>query len=108
MDYHNKILYIVQGDDSYLYITIIQPDGHIYEMQAGDIIKMTIKQNIDSVDNIVIQSNSNVLTFTKSQTNQIPLGRNIYDVKLILAENDNVFTIIPASTLICQPSVGGA
>ena len=111
----NDILHIVKGDDVYLAVTIIQPDGHEYIMQQDDTLHFVMKQNADSASNVIdstaagstieIYYENNigeVICIPHSLTKNIEAGRYVYDVKLVQTENGQtkVTTIIPLSNAL--------
>ena len=103
----NDILHIVRGDDVFLAVTIVQPNGREYEMQEGDKIEFCMKKNPqDRDEDAAFQDvfTNEVIKIDQNITAGLEPGRYVYDVKLVQEDTDNnttiVTTLIPLSNAL--------
>lgn len=102
IDNHNCIR-LTRGDSACLDIELKNDNGEEYIMDEGDFLKLTIKESASS-DNIIIQkkSNTNQISLSPSDTNDLKYRNYVYDIELNTNSGD-VYTVVPISTFkICE------
>ena len=107
MQQNDNILYVVAGDDIYLSVTIIQPDGLEYTMQEGDKLIFAVKRNWDDAVNIHrAEFNSNIISLSNNITRNLEPGHYVYDVCLSSSIGGSTVysTVISLSPLVVVPA----
>lgn len=95
----SDVIYLTKGDDAALEISgITAQDGNQYEMQAGDVLTLTVRvlPSADSPALIQIDSlpGSNRIVLRHEDTAELNVGRYSADVQLTTAEGRR-FTVWP-------------
>lgn len=84
-------IYITKGDDAVLEIaSITAEDGSAYELQAGDVLTLTVRAAPTSLMPVLIQIDSlpgsNRIVIRHEDTVELDVGRYSADVQLTTAE----------------------
>ena len=90
---------ITRGDTAYLTVDILDDAGVAYQMQPGDKLTMTVKQNFTDVEPCLqkIIEGDNQFHIEPIDTKNMEFGKYKYDIQLNTAEGD-VFTIVGPQT----------
>jgi hypothetical protein len=88
-------IYLTRGDSAEFNINIIDADGNPYELQEGDLVEFTIKEDIYSSDALIYKTGTTIV-IEPSDTSRLRYGTYVYDVQVTLSDG-TVDTIIPPS-----------
>jgi len=91
---YNKIM-LTRGDSASILVEVYDLDGKQYEIQADDVITMSVKK--PGSDFIAIEKTAtpeHYIIFNPEDTAYLSVGLYQYDVQLEMA-NGNVYTIVP-------------
>ena len=89
-------VYLTRGDNADILVKIYDEDKTEYELQPGDTLTFTLKNNCETTT-VLIQkdcSSDSMIHLTPSDTNGLKYGIYNFDVQLTLA-NGKVYTVIP-------------
>ena len=91
---NNKNIKLTRGDTAVISIELHNKDGTEYELQQGDILLFTVKENV-LTKKILIQKtfSDKQIKIKPTDTDDLPYGIYHYDVQLTTASGD-VFTVI--------------
>ena len=95
-------IYITKGDDAVLEIaSITAEDGSAYELQAGDVLTLTVRAAPTSLMPVLIQIDSlpgsNRIVIRHEDTVELDVGRYSADVQLTTADGKR-YTVWPTIT----------
>ena len=98
----NEAIYLTKGDDAALEVSsIAAEDGSQYEMQAGDVLTLTVRALPSADSPVLIQIDalpgSNRIVFRHEDTAELTVGRYSADVQLTTAEGKR-YTVWPTIT----------
>lgn len=91
---------LTRGDTARLSVNIVNDvTKQNYEVQATDVLVMSIKKNIKDETTCVKKSvtGSNVFHILPTDTHDLAFGKYVYDVEITTANND-VYTVIGPCT----------
>ena len=88
-------IYLTRGDSAEFNINIIGADGNSYELQEGDLVELTVKEDVYSSEVLIHKIGTNVV-IEPSDTSEMGYGTYVYDVQVTLSDG-TVDTIIPPS-----------
>lgn len=98
---------LTRGDTFKATIRITNADGSPYEPVEGDAIRFAMKKNYED-DNtlldIVIPTDTLILTIAPADTKLLPFGEYVYDIQLTKASGE-IDTFITKSKLILTEEV---
>lgn len=86
---------IVRGDTGPIHITILNSDQTEHELQTGDIVTFTVRE--DPLSDILIQKQGQDIIILPEDTSSLEFGQYCYDVQLTMNDG-TVDTIIPMKT----------
>lgn len=89
-------IHITRGDTARFTVSITNDiNGSEYEIQAGDILQMTVKKNVKDTESLIHKTLNGGKTFhiEPSDTSAMSFGKYVYDIQLTTSDGD-VFTII--------------
>jgi hypothetical protein len=91
-------IYLTRGDTANIAVSIIDPNTkEEYELQAGDLIKFSMKENIADTTFVLQKTFTNkAIKILPADTDSLDFGEYLYDIELTFANGD-VNTIIPPS-----------
>lgn len=83
----DDVVYLTRGDDAALTVTIKTEAGGTYQMQAGDVLTMTVRKRPDDEDEVIFttQSGTERLLISHVDTAQAEPGAYSADVQLTMA-----------------------
>lgn len=87
---------ITRGDSAEFDISISDASGQPYELQEGDTVEFTVKENVYSNKALIHKTGTQVI-ITPEDTKNLSYKRYVYDIQVTLADG-TVDTIIPPST----------
>ena len=87
---------ITRGDSAEFDITVYDADGNIYELQEGDKVEFTVKENVYA-KTALRQKTGTQGQIKPGDTASLSYQNYVYDVQVTLADG-TVDTIIPPST----------
>lgn len=93
----DKTIQLTRGDSAEFGIQILDASGNLYELQDGDLVEFTVKDNTYS-DKILIHKIGTHISINPEDTKLLSYKKYVYDVQVTL-KNGTVNTIIPPSTL---------
>lgn len=98
----SDVIYITKGDDAVLEVSsIAAEDGSQYEMQAGDVLTLTVRALPSADSPALIQIDSmpgvNRIVLRHADTADLDVGRYSADVQLTTADGKR-YTVWPAIT----------
>lgn len=88
----NKIIKITKGDSAAIKCNLKNADGSDYIMKSGDKLTMTVRKKAGESILMAVESTSNILDLTPTDTNKLVAGQCVYDIQLTTSVGD-VFTI---------------
>ena len=88
-------IYLTRGDSAEFNINIIGVDGNPYELQEGDLVEFTVKEDVYSSEVLIHKTGTNVV-IEPSDTSELRYGTYVYDVQVTLSDG-TVDTVIPPS-----------
>lgn len=88
-------IYLTRGDSAEFNINIVGADGNSYELQEGDLVEFTIKEDVYSSEALIYKTGTNIV-IEPSDTSEMRYGTYVYDVQVTLSDG-TVDTIIPPS-----------
>lgn len=94
-------VYLTRGDSADINIVIKDSSGTVYELQSGDALTFTMKNNCETED-IVCQKDCTAteqINLTPSDTDTLAYGVYFFDVQLTTA-GGKVYTVIPPHEII--------
>lgn len=94
----NNAIALTRGDTAFLNFTVCTDDNSEYEMQEGDVLKLTVRREARADSPILLEASSDTATIylAPEMTSQIDVGDYSYDVQLNTAAGD-IFTIVGAT-----------
>ena len=98
----NEAIYLTKGDDAALEVSsIAAEDGSQYEMQAGDVLTLTVRALPSADSPALIQIDSlpgvNRIVLRHADTAELNVGRYSADVQLTTSDGKR-YTVWPAIT----------
>ena len=89
-------------------IEVISSDGTPYNVSSGDKILFSVKRN-SRKNEFIFQKEftDKLINILPTDTNDLPIGDYVYDVKIYL-EDGKQYTIIPPTKLILQEVINNA
>ena len=98
----NEAIYLTKGDDAALEVSsIAAEDGSQYEMQAGDVLTLTVRALPSAESPALIQIDSlpgvNRIVLRHADTAELNVGRYSADVQLTTSDGKR-YTVWPAIT----------
>lgn len=100
----NKGIKITKGDSAAIKVNLVNEKGEPYDMQTGDKLTMTVRKNIDSPVLMQINSTSNILDLTPSDTKNLEVGSCCFDIQLNTSAGD-VFTVVGLDCFVTKNMV---
>lgn len=89
----NGRIKITKGDSASLLVNLKMASGEAYQMQAGDMLTLTVRRMPGDEKLIEIVSDSEILTFIPSYTKDLEPGAYCFDIQLTTANGD-IFTVV--------------
>lgn len=84
---------IIRGDSGIFTIELIDEQGEPYELQPGDTVFFTVKENTKS-DDALIQKNTFLVEIEPEDTEELEYGDYVYDIQFVYSTGF-IDTIIP-------------
>lgn len=96
----NGTIALTKGDSAYLHFVLTMSDGAVYEMQEGDMLRLTVRTRADPACPVLLEavSDTDTITLLPEKTSQLDPGKYSYDVQLQTATGD-IFTIVGAQSI---------
>lgn len=88
----NNFIKITKGDSASIKVNLTNDDGSDYVMQQGEKLRMTVRKAIDKEVLFSVESASNILDLTPTETKKLIKGSCFYDIQLETLAGD-VFTV---------------
>ena len=101
----NEVI-LTRGDNADLIVTIKDMSGNVYELQEGDELVFTLKNNCVT-QTILIQKDitaDSTIHILPEDTSGLNYGKYLFDVQLTTAE-DKVYTVIPPTVFVVSNEV---
>lgn len=97
---------LTRGDSATLCANLMNADGSAYELQDGDTLVLTVKDDASISEHIfqLTADGEGVFTFLPSTTEGMAFGSYKYDIQLTTSDGD-VYTVIPVSTFTVMEEV---
>lgn len=92
----DRTIWLTRGDSAEFDIQIIDAGDNPYELQNGDLVEFTVKDNTYS-DKVLIHKTGTHIAIKPEDTKLLSYKKYVYDVQVTL-ENGTINTIIPPST----------
>lgn len=89
----DNIIRLIRGDSAEFDIEILDLDGEPYELQDGDVVEFSVKENIYAKSPLIYKTGTEI-SISPADTARLPYQRYVYDVQLTFADG-SVDTIIP-------------
>lgn len=86
---------LTRGDSAEFDITIFDRQGQLYELQEGDKVEFTVKENVYSSAPLIKKTGTQI-QIKPEDTASLSYHKYVYDVQVTLADG-TVDTIIPPS-----------
>ena len=96
LNVENGVITLTRGDSAYLNFHLTTQDGEGYQLQEGDLLRLTVRAQAAYPVLLEAESNTDTILLTPEQTGQLEPGKYSYDVQLQTAAGD-VFTILGAT-----------
>ena len=98
LNVENGVITLTRGDSAYLNFRLTTQDGEAYQLQEGDLLRLTVRAQADSSCPVLLEAESTdeTILLKPEQTEQLEPGKYSYDVQLQTAAGD-VFTILGAT-----------
>lgn len=89
---YGNCMELTKGDSAFIHVDINYADGSPYQMQSGDKLIMSAKNNIYQPVAMSVESNTDTIHILPSDSKKLEAGRGFFDIQL--KAGDEVYTLV--------------
>ena len=102
--FEDNTVHLTRGDSADLEVPLVNEEGLNYLMSVNDTLVLRMKKKLSDAEPCLTKEvkGGNIFQFAPEDTEQLPFGLYVYNVRLITAKGEEYTVVEPTTFKICE------